>query len=311
MSQGVRARHRLLMAIDFARGLVATGVRSTRSRRGLRPAILHTRPVPCEPPGASWEVHVLTSAQDFLDAVWAIKSLWWAGRQSFALCVHDDGTLDRGAFEQLRHHFPGARVIPRAQADADLASVLETTPVSRALRAYYTPYLKIFDFRHYLSSARMLVLDSDVLFFSEPSTLLRHLVDPSKPNTANRDIATAYTISTEAASKLLGVPCVERFNSGLAAIDRRSLDLRAIEELAATPRLLDRANYLYVLEQTLYAMLSSRFGVELLPEPYDMSRSKRPDAGPCKHYPGRFRHLMYGEGMWHLARKGLLLELAG
>jgi hypothetical protein len=246
-----------------------------------------------------------------LDAVWAIKSLRWAGRQSFALCVHDDGTLDTGAVAELRRHFPGARVIPRAQADADLASVLETAPVSRALRAYYTPYLKIFDFRHYLSSPRMLVLDSDVLFFSEPSTLLAHLADQSKPNAANRDIETAYTIPTEAASKLLGVPCVERFNSGLAAIDRRSVDLRAIEELAATPQLLDRGNYLYVLEQTLYAMLSSRFGVELLPEPYDMSRSKHPDAGPCKHYPGRFRHLMYGEGMWHLARKGLLRELGG
>src|SRR5207244_6195553 len=63
------------------------------------------------------------------------------------------------------------------------------------------------------------------------------------------------------------------------------------------------------IEQTLYALCSSRFGVELLPERYDIRLSEGINNSSCRHYVGAIRHLFYGEGIRHLV-KGRFLKNA-
>jgi hypothetical protein len=154
----------------------------------------------------------------------------------------------------------------------------------------------------------VLLLDSDVLFFREPAELLRSIEDRSyRLNTVNRDIASAYTVDPVEVKSRTGINLIERFNSGLGLIHKDSLRLNWIEEFLELPGILE--GHFWRIEQTLQALCSSRFGVELLPETYDIRLSGGINNSPCRHYVGAIRHLFYKEGIGWLVRGGLLQEL--
>jgi hypothetical protein len=149
----------------------------------------------------------------------------------------------------------------------------------------------------------MLLLDSDVLFFSEPTELLLRIEDKNyRKNTVNADIASAYTVTPEAASKHANVTLIERFNSGLGLIHRDSLRFDWFEEFLNIPGIID---HFWRIEQTLFALCSSRFGVDLLPSEYNVRLTGTLNGAPARHYVGAIRHLFYREGIRELHRRGL------
>jgi hypothetical protein len=77
-----------------------------------------------------------------------------------------------------------------------------------------------------------------------------------------------------------------------------------VEEFLQLPGILD--GHFWRIEQTLYALCSSRYGVELLPADYTFYMEPGLNGRPFRHYIGEIRHLMYGEGMRQLVRKGFL-----
>jgi hypothetical protein len=279
------------------------GVMAAYYRDRVRPRILATRPMECGSREVC-EIHVLTSSADWLNLVWTLKSFFYYSGQRNALCIHDDGSLGPQATATLLDHFPGARVIGREQADDQVGRSLRHFP--RCLQFRRSNHLapKVFDFAYYLTSDRMLLIDSDILFFSRPDELLHRIGDANyRLNSVNADVRSAYTTNADDAKARCGIELQPRFNSGLGLIHRQSLRLDWIEEFLSLPGIL---SHFWRIEQTIYALCSSRFGVELLPEEYAV----RLDAGvrnaPCRHYVGVIRHLMYREGMRHLRNRGLL-----
>ena len=126
-------------------------------------------------------------------------------------------------------------------------------------------------------------------------------------NSVNGDVASAYTVSSELAEKKAGVNLLPRFNSGLGVIHRDSLNLDWIEEFLQLPGIL---GHFWRIEQTLYALCSSRYGVELLPEEYDVFLKGNVGERPSRHYVGAIRHEMYREGMRKLVKQGFLKDIA-
>jgi hypothetical protein len=55
------------------------------------------------------------------------------------------------------------------------------------------------------------------------------------------------------------------------------------------------------IEQTLYALCASRFGVELLPDDYRVFLDGTLEDRPFRHYVGAVRDRMYTEGVRRLA----------
>jgi hypothetical protein len=271
----------------------------------VRPRILKTSPVE-DTMDLHCEIHVLTSARDWLNLVWTLKSFYAVSGRKYALCIHDDGSLDDVAQSTLQKHFPAARLILRAEADSKLAEVLHNFP--RCLKFRNTNLLapKVFDFIAYLQSDRMGLFDSDLLFFQEPTAYLRRVEDTSfRKNTFNADCGgSAYTVEPDLVRQQLGVELQPMVNSGLGLIHRDSIRLDWIEEFLALPGILD--GHFWRIEQTIYALCSSRFGVELLPAEYMVSLEKGLKNKPFRHYIGLIRHLMYQEGMAQLVRQGLL-----
>ena len=97
-------------------------------------------------------------------------------------------------------------------------------------------------------------------------------------------------------------------NAGLGLVRRAGMDFDLAEQLLADPDIMSTP---WLTEQTLQALLASKYGIGLLPPTYGLS------TGPglltadgarlvAKHYPGHPRPWLYQEGIPHVLRSGLL-----
>lgn len=284
------------------------GLKTAYFRDVIRPRILDTPPL-TGLRDKTCEVHVLTSSADWLNLAWALKSFYAVAERRFALCLHDDGTLEEPGLRQLANAFPDARIITRAEADSRLDELLSIYPRSRAFRADNRLALKVFDFVSFLESDRMMVLDSDILFFRRPEVLLDALEDPSVTyNTLNKDWGPGYTFDPVAVADQLGFHCPPQINSGLGLIHKASMRLDWIEEFLTLPGILGHPHQ---IEQTLIALCSAKFGgFRMLPPEYDVRLDDAAPDAPSRHYTGPIRHLMYSEGMRRLHEDGFLQRIA-
>jgi len=293
-------------------GSIALGFRQ-KFRHGLRVAyyrdvvrkrILETAPVEATHDRCV-EIHVLTSAGDWLNLLWTLKTFYAMSKTRYSLCIHCDATVPAEAIGILRHHFPQGRVISRTEADAVVEQALAGFPKCQQFRKTNVLAPKVFDFITFLASDRMALFDSDLLFFSEPTEYLRQLEDLNqRKNVFNADIASAYTVTPQVVRDHAGMELRPLINSGLGLVHRSSIRFDWVEDFLKLPGLLD--GHFWRIEQTLYALCSSRHGVELLSPDYAFYKEAGLQGRPFRHYIGEIRHLMYGEGMAELNRRGFL-----
>jgi hypothetical protein len=280
------------------------GLRVAWFRDVVRPRILNTPPI-ADTSDRRFEIHVLTSQHDWLNLIWSLKSFYAASGRRYALCIHEDGTLDSFALSALQRHFPTARIVRRQEADQRLAQELREFPRCLQFRKANLLSLKVFDFIAFLQADRMVLFDSDLLFFDEPTAYISRLEDGNyRLNAFNADRDSAYTIDAEAVQARLGYELLARVNSGFGIVHRDSIKLEWIEELLALPGLTE--GHFWRIEQTLYALCSSRYGAELLPQEYEVSLEAGISPRVFRHYVGAIRHLMYGEGIAHLVQERFL-----
>src|SRR5438445_810490 len=112
----------------FGHGLLVAWYRDV-----VRPRILSTPPI-AGTTDKRCEIHVLTSKEDWLNLVWTLKSFYVASGRRYALCIHEDGSVEESALAALQQQFPAARIVRRAEADAKLAVMLRSHPRSLAFR---------------------------------------------------------------------------------------------------------------------------------------------------------------------------------
>jgi hypothetical protein len=280
------------------------GLRVAWYRDVVRPRILSTLPIEGTT-DQRCEIHVLTSKQDWLNLIWTLKSFYLVSGRRYALCIHEDGSLKDAELAALRGHFPAARIIQRAEADARLGQILREYPRSLNFRNTNLLAPKVFDFMAFLESDRLGLFDSDLLFFSEPTSYLQRIEDPLyQRNTFIADCDCSYTVQPDAVRAWIGHDVLRRVNTGLGLVHRDSIRWDWTEEFLMLPGIL--AGNFWRIEQTLIALCSSRYGVELLPDEYTLRLEPGIGTRPFRHYVGSIRHLMYGEGMARLAKDGLL-----
>jgi hypothetical protein len=280
------------------------GLRVAWYRDVVRPRILNTPPIE-ETSDHRYEIHALTSQHDWLNLIWALKSFYAASGRRYALCIHEDGTLDPFALSSLQRHFPTARLIRRQEADHRLAHELRGFPRSSQFRNANLLAPKLFDFIAFLQADRMVLFDSDLLFFNEPTAYLSRLEDVNyRLNAFNADCDSAYTVDAETVRAQLGRELLARVNTGFGIVHRDSIKFDWIEEFLALPGL--TAGHFWRIEQTLYALCSSRYGAELLPPEYTVSLEAGVPPRILRHYVGAIRHQMYGEGIAHLVQERFL-----
>ena len=279
------------------------GLKVAYYRDRVRPRILQTPPV-LHTNSDECEIHVLTWREDWLNVIWMLKTFYHYSKRNYSLCIHEDGTLEERELSLLEYHFPNARIVRRSDADSEVKKALAHLPQSRKFRNSNPLALKVFDFRIYLNNERMLILDSDILFFSEPVELLKRIEDVSyDKNSLNQDWGNGYSIIIDEVRDLVPFTICERINSGLGLIHRKSVDFAAIEEFMALPNIL---SHNHRVEQTLIALYSCRYGFEFLPKEYDVHLGPFIPDHPCRHFTGPIRQRMYSEGIHYLVQKGFI-----
>ena len=291
------------------RGLGEVPVRDGVARH--RRAILRSPPVECGD-ATDFEVHILTCHRDLLDALWCLKTFCHFSDTRPAIVIHDDGTLGAGDFETLLQHLPGCRIIRRADADAEIAEFLSAYPHGRRfrLRTDFHCALKLFDAFHFARADKLLLLDSDLLFFRRPVELLQRIA-AGRPF-FQRDYQDAYARPRDALEAVFGMAIEPMVNAGLMFLRRRhySDNIDLIEHYlgmatAAPVRDVNRH------EQTLHAMLLSKYGAAPLGDGYQLSnRAAITDRTVAHHsVSDGSRAQMQAEGQRRLRAAGFLAAL--
>ncbi|MBC7481982.1 MAG: hypothetical protein H7337_08825 [Rhizobacter sp.] len=213
--------------------------------------VARTPPVPCDP-AANVEAHVLVCQRDLHMCLLAVKSfLHYA--PAVAIVVHEDGTLAECGRALLRAHLPGARIISRDEAEQSLASVLP--PDMAEARRRHVLLMKVFDFIHFNSGRRTILLDSDLVFRRPPVEALAWIAGDDTSVFYNPDpMRDTYraTVRPEAA-----VP--DWFNSGFVGY-RHSIQLsQATDAIRAIGYALeDQTVYAYLLAPYAHRPLDAR-----------------------------------------------------
>jgi hypothetical protein len=288
------------------------------NREGWRRALIRYRyqrqilPTPPLRTSASGpvEVRVLTWRKDWINLVWALKSFYHFSAADYPLHIHDGG-LFPWQWKAIRHHFPDAFLHPASELDEQVDVELRRRGFVRSAeyRKLNVTTRKIWDFFLFSEADRILTIDSDIIFFRRPSELLD---DPPasrlRANRYNRDATEFYAMTTSEIEADFGFKVPPLVNSGLGSIWRESMDFALVDRLLHHPKLFaDR----WVTEQTLHAICSARYGLEILPETYMLSL--QPGLLPtavCKHYVTDPRPLLYREGMRKLIDGGFIRAIS-
>ncbi len=262
--------------------------------------ILKTSPIQTAQNG-SIEVRVLTWRRDWVNVVWALKSFYHFAEVDYPLFIHDGG-LKPVQIQKLKHHFPNATIITASDADKRVLEELKRRNLNRcwAYRQENIATRKLFDF-YLLSQADFLItIDSDIVFFKKPSELICTPSSITK-NKYNKDMQYYYSMELDELETAFGIRPIPLINSGLSLVKRESMNFEKMDEWLKNPRLF---NNKWVTEQTLHALCSTIYGVELLPDKYCVSTIPEiKDSFVCKHYPGFFKDLLYEEGMAYLRQR--------
>ena len=177
---GLRGLSLLSSGLGYTKARVdglALRIRRTRNHDlvdAMYAGVASTPPRRCNP-AAQAAVHSVTSHHHLRMYLTAIKSLL-RYCDDVAVVVHDDGTLDDQDASLVAEHLPDATLIERKTADQRMEGVLARYPHCRYLRRRVVNSLELFDNMLLAPAARVVNMNSDVLFLREPAELIAWLM---------------------------------------------------------------------------------------------------------------------------------------
>jgi hypothetical protein len=292
-----------------SRRVQAEGV-ATAFRRWRRwSQVLSTAPVNADVPGRlPAEIHLLCHRGDHLCAIWALKSLYRTSGVRWPAVIHIQGVCTSAMRRRFRVHLPDARLITQDEADPRVMQALgDRYPRLLEARRQSPFMMKLIDPMVLAGAERVVILDSDVLFFREPRELHAHVEQaPADAWLFQRDPVSTYNVTEDVAASALGIRIPERVNSGIAVVPRSLVDLDLCERLLEHPDVRRPSGW---IEQTLYALCAGARGrVEYLSPLYVVSLEQGIDydAITARHYAGPSRPLLTAEGMPYAVGHGCL-----
>lgn len=252
--------------------------------------------------GAPVEIHVLTGSRFWYQTVFCLWTFARHANRSVRPVVYDDGTLSAEYSDPILRLFPQARVIAQAET---LTKLNESLPANRfrSLRERWLNYPNIRKLTdvHAGESGWKLVVDSDMLFFRRPDTLIDWLDAPSMPLHAV-DCETSYGYSRPLIAELAGREVADLVNVGLTGLNGGMLDWERIEYWCRT--LIEREKPHYYLEQALVAMLMAGQSCVVAPREEYLTLPVPPEARECNavmhHYVAHSKR-WYFQDCWKVA----------
>lgn len=223
-----------------------------------------------------------------------------------AAYVHRDGSLTPEDEEAWRRSFPGVNIVHRADVQGPLDAFFADggRPNLHNFSRHHLYAPKLINFHLMGSGRRVVMLDTDVLFFRRPDELIGVRDEMARSGrriyTTFDDIQDSYVAPTERAVAVIG-PIAPRFNAGMALVPKLGEEeYRLVEEmlgkmLAAFPEAIRQC----YSEQTTYAALAARHETHRLAPDYSVGGVV--PGVTSAHFAGPFRELYFSEGLPLLA----------
>jgi len=167
--------------------------------------------------------------------------------------------------------------------------------------------MKLVDSVVFARAAKIVVLDSDVLFFRAPVELRAQAESDTRDGYLfQRDPASTYNITEEEAAAMFGVRMPSCVNTGICVFPRSLVDVELCEAVLEHPQVRRPSGW---IEQTLFALCAgTRGGVKYLSSDYliSLERGVDYDALTARHFAGPSRPLLTEEGMPYVIARGVL-----
>ena len=232
-------------------------------------------------------------------ALWALKTFYVTAGISYPLVVHLNGKMTGRALSRLRRHLPNARILEQQDIDGTVSGwlVSNNCPRLQQVRSTNGFMLKLVDVKLLSEAPRVLLLDSDVLFFRRPDELLRAVHGAHDGMLFQRDAGSTYNLTLDEARTELGIELAPRVNTGIMLFATNAVDLRRCEALLEHPSVARQTGW---IEQTLYALVASeRDRVRYLPAEYLVSLEPEEHLASlvARHYAGPSRRYLTEEGL--------------
>ena len=230
------------------------GAQATKLRvESLENSLLATSNSLPETGGNPVEIHMLVGTRFWFMAAFALVSLQRQLDRAVHAHFYDDGTLEAKQREKLATLAAVVTFHDRHEIEARIDRFLPEDQfpfIRERLRNY--PNLKKLTDPHAGSTGPKLVMDADILFFREPSEMLRWCGSPSGILCAT-DVTESYGYSRPLMEELAGGAIPEKINVGITGLQSESLDWIEIERWCGELIMREKTNY--YLEQALVAML--------------------------------------------------------
>jgi hypothetical protein len=248
-------------------------------------------------------VCMLTGEKDLRCALWTLASWFHFTQRNWRVIVHDDGSLRCDQVAMLKRLWPDIVIRWRSEADDTMQSVMEHFPSARCYRGSHVLALKAFDIPLLSASGPFILLDSDLLFFSEPREILDWVDARDGSCWFNEDVAEANCLTDADIFRKYGFHLWPRVNSGLCLLQPSALNLGEMDRWLDENQALQNSEALWRVEQTLLAMAASKAGKGgLLPRSYEVSLDRRASRDcVMRHYVGAVREHFFGEGIAKLS----------
>jgi len=197
-------------------------------------------------------LHLLTGKRYWFQSAFCLWSLSAVSQRPVTPILYDDGTLEKVHIDTLLHIFPKITFIEKDECLSRVDKFLPDSsyPSIRERRLKNPLFKKLLDI-HAGQDGWKLQIDSDILFFRTPNSLLEWHDSPQQPLRAE-DIANAYGYPVKFLNKIAGQQIPERVNTGLLGLRSEDLDWDKIEFWCRS--LIEGKGPSYFQEQALVAL---------------------------------------------------------
>lgn len=243
------------------------------------------------PVNPDFSAHILVGQRDFSMLLWSLASLFHVWKDfSGALYIHDDGSLSNKSKKVLCRLFPGVIIVDSTEVLSKLNPQFNISKW-RANNKYFL-LKKLIDPYFISPSNKVLILDSDILYFQPPQEIISGLQSDCSDSlmmfNKNDEGCPVYFKSGDRLDGNLSF-----FNSGIVLYKKDNFDLDLLNEYLEKIDSSDDRN-IHFIEQAGYAYCLKN--LKALPAGYHI-KNRVTDKTIVKHYTSPRRVKFFLEGV--------------
>lgn len=256
-----------------------------------------------------FEIHILCQKSDIWMMAWSLYSfLYFSGLKPSAIVIHDDGSFDDMDKNALTSKFNNLKVISRAIADNKVTGLLNNKKAKLYRKEGHPLILKLIDIFVLGSAPKIMILDSDVLFFNKPQEIIKFVKGGFDSDALISGLPESFDkfkilVNNEYLRRNgLIDNKIEFMNSGIILYNRSALSMDMLYEYFDNCL---RGYDDYFVEMTGWNCLIGQLKYNFLPFDKYILKGRVAETTVAKHYTSGRRQELYAHGIELLKNKCL------